>query len=101
MWTLEAHLAKFYLELSNWYYQNANRVELPGEFHEVVKKIDDCLAYHEQHKFFMAELGLSVSPEQEKIIESAISIRERYVQAQKEKEDNESLQRIKAFFAQP
>jgi len=89
--------AHFYLGASKKWYKDAKTTALP---HEKVAALDRCLSCCENYEKFMGMLGRPVGPKQEALFQKAKAKRERYAQVQKNKEDNESLQRINALFAQ-
>jgi hypothetical protein len=89
-------LTRLYLGSADRWYKYALAKK---EEYEVVKDLDKCLECHEKYKNYMHVLGYPIPPEREAFFQQAYTMRERYAQAQKDKEDNESLQRINAFFA--
>ena len=91
------NLTRFYLNLSKRWYQSAKTYASP---YEKVDALDKCLSACENYKHFMHRLGCPVPPAVEASFQKAKASRERYAQAQKVQEDTESLERIKAAFAQ-
>ena len=94
-WRID-NLTRFYLDSSKKRYDNAKKAVAA---YEKVEALDQCLHSHEEYTKFMHMLGRPVPPEREAFFEKAKAKRERYAQAQKDKEDKESLQRINAAFA--
>lgn len=90
------NLTRFYLKYADKWYKDALSKK---EEYEVVEDLDKCLDSHEKYKKYMHVLGYPIPPEREVFFHQVYTMRERYAQAQKDKEDNESLQRINAFFA--
>jgi hypothetical protein len=90
------NLTRFYLKSADSWYEKGEKAALP---HEKVAVLDHCLSACEEYKENMHKLGRPVPPKREVFWNKAKAKRERYAQAQKDKEDNESLQRINALFA--
>jgi predicted ATP-binding protein involved in virulence len=90
------NLTRFYLDSSKKMYDNAKKAVA---VYEKVEALDQCLDSHEKYTNFMHMLGRPVPVKQETFIEKAKAKRERYAQAQKDKEDKESLERINTAFS--
>jgi hypothetical protein len=91
------NLTHFHLKQSKKWYKDAKEAALP---YEKVEALDRCLSACEKNEKFMHMLGRPVPPEREVFWNKAKAKRERYAQAQKDKEDNEFMQRINALFVQ-
>jgi hypothetical protein len=89
--------ARFYLRASKKWYNDAKKTAVPSE---KVEALDRCLDTYEKYAKYMGILGRPLPPKREAFWNKAKAKRERYAQVQKNKEDNESLQRINALFAQ-
>jgi hypothetical protein len=90
------NLTHFYRKSADKWYEKAKKAALP---HEKVEALDQCLDSQEKYEKYMHVLGRPVPPKWEAFSTKAKAKRERYAQAQKDKEDNESLERINALFA--
>lgn len=91
-------LAKAWLGLAKAYTQFALGHVSRGEHDRVVIEADHALYMYGHYKVHMARLSLPVPPEEEEAMRSAVDMRQAHASAQKDKEDQESLQRINKFF---
>ena len=92
-------LAKVWLGLAKAYTQFALGHVLRDEHDRVVVEADHTLYMYGHYKYHMAKLSLSVPPEEEEAMQSAEDMRLAHASAQKNKEDQESLQRINEYFS--
>ena len=94
----DARMANGWLDLAKAYTQFALGHVCHNEHYRVVVEFEHSLYMYEQYKYHMSNLSLSVPAEEEEAIQSCEVLRQGHAEAQKKKEDEESLQRIKEYF---
>ncbi len=94
-----ARSAEVWLHFAKDHTGFARGLALLDEHDRAVVMLDEALYDYDQYKVHMARLGLSLAAKEKEAIQCAEDMRQAHASAQKNKEDQESLQRIKEYFA--